>query len=279
MKTAGILFLIELPHGAAPGVSWENEEGQYFSEIWNTPVVTNVSVPTMQVFRPPAGTANGTALVVAPGGGFYALSIESEGNLVAEWLAGKGITAFVLRYRLVPTGEDGVREVSDAGDSFVDTVAPIIPLAIEDGLNAVSYVRENASQYGIDPGKIGFMGFSAGGTVTMGVTLDYTPDSRPDFIVPVYPWVSAFQNYATPDDAPPMLIICATDDGLGLARESIDLYSAWHSAGVSAALHMYARGDHGFGMRQQNLPSDDWIVRFYEWALAEGFTTITGSDH
>ena len=127
--TASAGEIIELPHEDPSGVAWEKEERQYFSEIWNTPVVTNVSVPTMQVFRPPQELANGTALVIAPGGGFYALSIESEGNQVADWLVQKGITAFVLKYRLVPTGEDGVKEVSEAGDRFVDSVAPILPLA------------------------------------------------------------------------------------------------------------------------------------------------------
>ena len=284
MKTACVILLalglsacasaqevIELSHENSSAVIWENKERQYFSEIWNTPVVTNVAVPTMQVFRPPREIANGTAVIVAPGGGFYALSIESEGNAVARWLAEKGITAFVLRYRLVPTGDDGVKEMGEVGDRFVATVAPLLPLATADGLNAVRYVRQNAARFGIDPGKIGFMGFSAGGTVTMGVTQNYTPASRPDFIVPVYPWTKAFENYEVPDDAPPMLVICASDDGLGLAPESVSLYSAWQEAGVSAALHMYARGDHGFGMRKQNLPSDNWIARFYEWALAEGF--------
>lgn len=286
MKTACIIWLalvlsacasaqeiIELSYKDVPGVAWENEEKLYFSEIWNTPVVTNVAIPTLRVFRPPADIANGTAVIVAPGGGFYALSIESEGNAVARWLVAKGMTVFVLKYRLVPTGNDGVKEMPEASDRFLASVAPIIPLATADGLTAVAYVRANAAAFGINPGRIGFMGFSAGGTVTMGVTLNYTPASRPDFIVPVYPWTKTFENYDVPRDAPPMLVVCASDDGLGLAPESVGLYSAWQAAGVSAALHMYARGDHGFGMREQNLPSDNWILRFYEWALAEGFTT------
>ncbi|NNF39887.1 MAG: alpha/beta hydrolase, partial [Woeseiaceae bacterium] len=250
--------VIELSHEDSPAVTWENDERQYFSDIWNTPVVTNVAVPTMRVFRPPAEIANGTAVIIAPGGGFYALSIESEGNAVARWLAEKGFTAFVLKYRLVPTGADGVRELSEAGDRFVATVVPVLPLATADGLNAVRYVRQNAARFGIDPARIGFMGFSAGGTVTMGVMLKATPESRPDFVVPVYPWTKVLGDFDVPDDAPPMLVVCASDDGLGLAPESVSLYSAWQAAGVSAALHMYARGDHGFGMRRQNLPSDNW---------------------
>ncbi len=272
LSAAAAQEIIGLPYEDTTGIAWKNAERQYFSETWNTPVVTNVSVPTMQVFRPRKEVANGTSVIIAPGGAFYALSIESEGNEVARWLAERGITAFVLKYRLVPTGEDGVKESADVGERFVETVTPIIPLATADGLSAVSFVRKNAGRFGLNPGKIGFMGFSAGGTVAMGVTFNYTPESRPNFIVPVYPAVNLSGHHDVPDDAPPMLVICASDDAIGLAPESVSLYSAWREAGVSAALHMYSKGDHGFGMRKQNLPSDNWIERFYEWSLAEGFT-------
>ncbi len=272
--------IIQLPHENPAQTVWENAERQYFSATWATPVVTNVSSPTMQIFRPRKDIANGTSIVVAPGGGFYALSIESEGEDVARWLADKGITAFVLKYRLVPTGDDGVKEMNEVGDRFFETVAPIMPLATADGLSAVSYVRTNATRLGLDPAKIGFMGFSAGGTVTMGVTLNYGPESRPDFIVPVYPAVSRLGDYEVPGDAPPMLVICASDDALGLAPDSVSLFSAWHDAGVSAGLHMYSRGNHGFGMRKNGLPSDSWIERFYEWSVAEGITVpVAGSLH
>lgn len=264
--------IIVLPYDDTGEIVWENAEKQYFSDIWNTTVVTNVSEPRMEVFRPRQEIANGTSVIVAPGGGFHALSIESEGDAVARWLAGKGITAFVLKYRLVPTGEDGVKELSDRGERMVEVVEPLLPLAIADGLSAVAYVRKHADRFGLDPAKIGLMGFSAGGTVAVGATLRYSPETRPDFVVPVYPWVSAFDDPAVPRDAPPIFIVCASDDALGLAKESVELYSAWHGAGVSAALHMYARGDHGFGMRKTGLPSADWIERFYEWSVAEGLT-------
>jgi acetyl esterase/lipase len=285
MKTAAVILfclvlsmpvraqeIIELPHENPSETVWVNPERQYFSEIWETAVVTNVSSPAMQVFRPRKDGANGTSVIVAPGGGFYALSIDSEGNDVAQWLVGKGITAFVLKYRLVPTGDDGVKEMNEAGDRFLETIEPIMPLAIADGLSAISYVRANAARFDLDPAKIGFMGFSAGGTVTMGVTRNFTVENRPDFIVPVYPALSRLLEYEVPENAPPMLVICASDDALGLASDSVDLYSAWHDAGVSAGLHMYSRGNHGFGMRKNGLPSDSWIERFYEWSVAEGIT-------
>ena len=264
--------IVELPNTDTKGVVWKNPEKQYFTKIWDTEVVTNVSKPTMQVFRPSSETNNGTAIVVAPGGALYALSIENEGNLVGKWLAEKGITAFVLKYRLVPTGEDGVAEVSELitnPQKMVEEVAKVLPYSIQDGLNAVTYVRENAGKYGLDPNKIGFMGFSAGGAVTMGVGYGYDPNNRPNFLVPVYPWTDVITVKKPKKDVPPTLIICATDDPLGLAKGSIELYESLEKEGKSVALQMYAKGGHGFGMRKQGLPSDHWIERFYEWSLAQ----------
>lgn len=266
--------IIEVPHEKAEDVEWEGEEKAYFSDIWQNDVVTNVSVPTMEVFRPE--NPNGTSVVVAPGGGLYALSITSEGTDVAKWLNTKGITAFVLKYRLVPTGEDGVKEISDDGAAdpmrVLERVKPVMPYSIADGLSAIDYVRTNAEALKIDPRKIGFMGFSAGGAVTMGVAYNHKETNRPDFLVPVYAWTYAVPVQKAPENAPPMLIVCSTDDPLGLATGSIELYNSWQKAGNNPGLHMYAKGGHGYGMKKQNLPSDNWIQRFYDWSVAEGIT-------
>jgi acetyl esterase/lipase len=272
--------IIEVPHEQADNLVWQNKEKSYYSDIWQNEVVTNVATPTMEVFRPE--NPNGTAVIVAPGGGLYALSIKSEGTDVARWLNEKGITAFVLKYRLVPTSEDGVKEITDEAASnpskIGERVAPVMPLSIADGLSAVAYVRENAEALKVDSGKIGFMGFSAGGAVTMGVAYNYNEKNRPDFIVPVYPWTSAMPVQEAPENAPEMLVICATDDPLGLAKGSVELYSSWLNAGKSPGLHMYAQGGHGFGMKEQGLPSDDWIQRFYDWSVAEGITVPDPSN-
>ena len=268
--------IIELPFQKSSSVLWKGNEKEYYSELWQTQVVTNVSVPTIQVFKPSGETNNGTAVIVAPGGGLFAHSIESEGKQVARWLNEKGITAFVLKYRLVPTGEDGVAEFSDLSDNnplkLREEVGRVLPLSIADGLTAISYVRRNAEKFGIEPDKIGFMGFSAGGAVTMGVAFYYSEESRPDFLVPVYLWTSAMAIQIPKKDAPPMLIVCASDDPLDLAPGSILLYNAWYDQGLNVGLHMYPKGGHGFGMRKQGLPSDNWIQRFYEWSVGEGFT-------
>ncbi len=267
---------IELPFEKNTEVNWNTAEKEYYSDIWQTEVVTNVSEPRLEVYE--ASEPNGTSVIVAPGGGLYGLSINSEGRDVAKWLNKRGITAFVLKYRLVPTGEDGVKEITEEGNTnpakIGERVAPVLPLSIADGLAAITYVRSNAKNMQLDPNKIGFMGFSAGGAVTMGVTFNYTLSNRPNFIVPVYPWMTVLGTYTVPQDAPPMLVICASDDPLGLAKPSTELYTAWLTDGKSVGMHMYSKGGHGFGMKTQNLASDNWISQFYQWALTEGFTKL-----
>lgn len=265
---------ILLPSENDTPTKWIGSEKNFYSTSWQTQVVTNVSVPSMEIFRPDPSLNNGTSVIVAPGGGLYVLGIQGEGIDVAKWLNTKGITAFVLKYRLVPTHEkDGIRQLEEdsmhGSAELEKKVAPVLPLSITDGLNAIAYIRTNAQELEIDPNKIGFMGFSAGGAVTMGVAFNYNEKNRPDFLVPVYPWMTVLGDYSVPKDAPPMLIICATDDPLGIAPTSIDLYSAWLKAGKNTAIHMYSRGGHGFGMNTQNLPSDTWIERFHDWAVAE----------
>ena len=265
---------IPLYEGTPPGSGPENyPEKEYFSTIWNTEVVANVTKPTLTVFKPAPEQKSGTAVVVCPGGGFMALSINSEGNDVAKYLAAKGVTAFVLKYRLAHTGEDATQEftnlISDR-QKFAEITAKIIPLSIADGLAAVTYVRLHASEWGISPDRVGIIGFSAGGEVAAGVGFQYTPEGRPAFVAPIYPAATRFKDTAVLADAPPMFIVAATDDQLGLAPDSILLYEKWAAAHKSVELHMFAKGGHGFGMRKQNLPTDHWIDRFAEWMEMQG---------
>lgn len=269
--------VIPLYSGAAPGSPAESyPEKEYFSKVWNTEVVTNVTQPSLAVFRPAPQERNGTAVVICPGGGFMALSIASEGTEVAKYLVARGVTAFVLKYRLAHTGEDGTQEfmaLIGHPQQFRETTGKVIPLAIDDGLAAVKYVRQHAAEFGVAPDRVGIIGFSAGGAVTAGVALRYTPEGRPAFAAPIYAVISMFKDDAVPADAPPLFIAGATDDQLGLAPDSVALYSRWLQAHKSAELHMYAKGGHGFGMRQQGLPTDHWIDRFAEWMEMEGWMT------
>ena len=262
---------IRLYDGAAPGSEdWVDRRTSYYSELFDNQVVTNVVVPTLTPVMP--DEPNGTAIVVAPGGGFHALSIESEGFEVAEWLAARGVTAFVLEYRLVPSGEDAVAEliakmVGDL-DGVFDEMNRIAPLAAADGRTAVRWVREHAAEFAVEPGRVGFIGFSAGGNVTMRVALTEDAAERPDFVAPIYASVRGYELGAPPAGSGPMFIVAATDDSLGLADDSVLIYDTWRKAGSSAELHMYATGGHGFGMKQQGLPSDSWIDRFGDWLTA-----------
>lgn len=268
--------IIELYDGNAPGSEdWNWNEQMQNNEFLNSRLVFNVVRPTLTVYRAEESIANGTAVVICPGGGFHFLAIDYEGYEVAEWLSENGITAFVLKYRLVHClTDDPFREVmekqsdKEASDKEVNAV---IPLSIDDGKAAIRYLREHAREYGISADKIGLMGFSAGGTVTTGVAYTYDDKSRPDFVAPIYPYVGGFDIPAVPEDAPPMFIAAATDDMFELQEHCIDLYSTWDKAGQSVELHIYAKGDHGFGMNTNNLPVDTWTERFTDWLNMLGF--------
>ena len=261
--------------GTVPGSTQENyPEKEYFSKSWNTEVVANVTKPTLTVFKPSPELRNGTAVVVCPGGGFMALSINSEGNDVAKYVAAKGVTAFVLKYRIAHTGEDATQEFTELfadKQKFREVVDKVIPLSIADGLAAVTYVRAHASDWAVSPDRVGVIGFSAGGTVAAGVAFHYAPSGRPAFAALIYAAGSRFKDSPVPADAPPMFVAAATDDNLGLAPDSVALYEQWTSAHKPAELHMYAKGGHGFGMHKQNLPTDHWIDGFTDWLELQGW--------
>lgn len=259
---------IRLYDGPAPGSEGrDHEERRYHSEIFDTAVVVNVVVPTLTPVRSEQG--GGPAVIVAPGGGYHALSIDSEGYDVARWLAERGVTAFVLAYRLVPGGEDPIAEmaeksVTDPGRAQAD-MERVAPLAAMDGETAMRLVRERAAEFGVDPGRVGFMGFSAGGNVAMRVAYTGDDTARPSFVAPIYAALRGIELVEPPPGSGPIFVVAATDDPLGLADDAVAIYERWRSAGLSAELHMYADGGHGFGMKTQHLPSDSWIERFGEW--------------
>ncbi len=275
--------VIRLYDGPAPGSEDRDyKEIEYRSKANQKLMVRNVTVPTLKVYRPVGSKATGTGVIVCPGGAFVWLSYQNEGTEVAQWLADKGITAFVLKYRLNQTPEDPVEMEHFTRDLFrwlnqrdsVDDARFSLPpekdhrsLGLQDGVRAFEYVREHAGEYGIDPNKIGIMGFSAGARVTMNVILQSSPGNRPDFAAPIYGgWK---KGTGIPEDAPPLFILAAADDRL--VTGSVDLYQSWIDAGRSAELHIYSKGGHGFGMDQRGIPVDSWIERFFEWLKATGF--------
>src|ERR1700677_1556842 len=264
--------VVRLYDGPAPGSEdWKQTEQESRTNLWKTRVAFNVVNPTLTVFQPEAANANGTAVVICPGGAFFALSIDSEGFEVARWLNTKGVTCFVLKYRLMECKtDDPTREVMSRGP-LDEVVAPIVKLALADGLTAIGYVRKHAAEFGVNPERVGIIGFSAGGTVAGSVALNYTAETRPNFVAPIYPAYSwAIKGSGVPADAPPAFILAASDDPTGLAPQSVTIYQEWIAAGKSAELHLYSKGGHGFGMRQQHLPSDHWIELFADWLGVQG---------
>jgi acetyl esterase/lipase/lysophospholipase L1-like esterase len=267
--------VIKLYPGKAPGSeTWNWEEKRLDNNMFQTPIVYNIVEPTLTMVAPKA-TNTGTAVIIAPGGGFRMLSINSEGMDVANWLASKGVTAFVLKYRTVKCKTDNppmeMMEGLKDQDKFDEENEPVIKLAMNDGLEAVSWVRRNAATYGIDPHRIGFMGFSAGGTVTLSVIYNATDANRPDFVAPIYAYAAGAFGNTVPAAKTPAFVVAASDDQLGLAPQSVRVYEKWLANGQPVELHMYQKGGHGFGMRVQDLPSDSWIERFGDWLGEQGY--------
>ena len=289
MKTAFMLLIflvILLPgysqktFGIWPGVpagseNWNWEENEDSVELPNDLLAYNVSLPTLTYFPANPHLANGTAVIICPGGSFCYLHVITEGAWLAKWLNQIGVACFVLRYRLVhsetnfPIQEKNQRMKDTA--SFSRLARAIVPLAIADAKQAIRYVREHAQEFALASNKIGILGFSAGGTLATASAFDQSPASRPDFVAPIYAFAPSMLIPEPLPEVPPIFIAAATDDELNLVPMSVNLYNKWLAAGRSAELHIYSKGGHGFGMNKKNQPSDGWVDRFGEWMKIQGF--------
>ncbi len=229
---------------------WPESERVKGVETIKNERIASVPNPNITVFLPDAAKATGTAIVIAPGGGHHHLAIDHEGYDVARWLNKKGIAAFVLKYRLAKAdGADGSITV----DNQVRA----------DGRRAIQIVRERAAEWKIDPAKIGIMGFSAGGELAALTAMHYEPGTRPDFVAMIYPNVRP-ETKKIDKNTPPAFLVHADDDKLPSAI-SVNFYLDLKKAGVSAELHVYSTGGHGFGMKDRPLPVTQWTQRFEEW--------------
>lgn len=250
---------------------WDWSEAVSEQNVWDTKLVYNVVEPTITAFLPKKELATGTAIIIAPGGGYHALSIDSEGNDLAKWLQSKGVAAFVLKYRLARSFTDEpAKEMSDKKTVDEDAKA-VAPLALTDGLTAIKYVRDHAKELNVNPNQIGFIGFSAGGNLTVNVAYNGTKENRPNFIAPIYAWDIGEIGGVVPKDSMPAFVGVATDDPLDLMPYSLEIYKKWVAAGQPAELHAYQTGGHGFGMRTKNIPTDTWYERFGEWLHLQGY--------
>ena len=264
---------IPLYSGVAPG-SENATQKEAWAKAPGDRVARNVTRPTLTPFLPAKGKATGVGVVVAPGGGFVVLSMDKEGYDVARWLQAHGIAAFVLKYRVNPTPADlsGMPALPGPPPGGAGAGPPPMPsgdraaLSIADGQEALRLVRRRAKEWGVDPKRLGMMGFSAGGGTVMGVTLKDDHTARPDFIAPIY---GGFNHVTVPADAPPMFIARAADDPL-MGKSGFAIVEDWQKAGIPVELHMFEHGGHGFGASTKGTTSDMWMDEFYLWLKDRG---------
>ena len=273
---AGSSDVFRIWPGAAPGTpDWRGPEQKstYTSGSVTINEVSNVTTPTLTVYRPKPGTANGTAVVVAPGGGFRVLEVQHEGEMVAQWLAERGVTAFVLKYRVRNQPEltfptDQLAHPEHFG-AFAAQFEPGRTYAVADGLQAIRYLRANASGLGIAPDRIGMIGFSAGAITTIDTVLDAEPVSRPNFAAVIYG--AMIEAKPAPVNGPPLFIVAAQDDDLVPVSESVRIFDLWTQAHLPAELHVFQLGGHGFGMIKFGKPADGWTTAYEAWLKSGGW--------
>ncbi len=260
--------VLPLYPGAAPGSeAWDWRETAAMGEKDGILRIANVTRPTVSVFLPEPGRATGAGVVVVPGGGFRILAFNHEGTEVCEWLNSLGVAAFLLKYRVMRTDDLGgvSKEAQDARRKEA------MAFGVADALEAMRLVKRRAAEWGVNPGRIGILGFSAGGYITANVALTEDAEARPAFAVPVYAYFP--EERPVPAGAPPLLAIHAADDRLVPAAHSLRLFQMWREAGRPAELHIFERGGHGFGMRRQGQPVDGWTERVREWLASQGMLT------
>ncbi len=265
------------------------------AEVVENDRVSNVHHPVLLAHPAPTGTANGTAVIVCPGGGYARLAIDHEGAAPAQWLNSLGVSAWILKYRMKEYGQ---------------------PAPLRDVLRAVRWVRAHAAEYGVRPDRIGVMGFSAGGHVAASAgTLFDAPEgrtgaaldavsARPDFLILLYPVITmtdpyvhagSRQNLLGPaptrtlidrwstekqvtKETPPSFLVATTADRTVPVENSLMFYQALRRAGVPGAeLHVYEQGPHGFGLRPGHGPTSEWPRLCEQWLRIHGWLTRPGS--
>lgn len=269
--------------GAIP-LYGDQTPGSAGSETWSKMggmalMVRNVTRPTLTPVLPDPAMATGAAVVIAPGGAFMGLAMDHEGWAVARALAARGIAAFVLKYRLVPTPKDDTEAGHFMGTMMMKEIGHPMDgallhqsLAPTDARAALAMVRAGAGKWHIDPARVGIIGFSAGAMTARRVAIDAPPAERPAFVGYIY---GPQDTEAVPADAPPLFGAIAWDDqlfpGKGFAFES-----DWHAAKRAVELHVYQQGGHGFGLGAPGTTNSLLIDEFTTWLKAQHFLDKTG---
>jgi len=248
--------------------AWHSQYGSVFAR--------NVTEATLTPFLPDPAKANGTAVIVAPGGGFTTLSMENEGWDAARALAARGVAAFVLKYRLNQTPRDLAGYEQAMRDRFAGGVRPPRPKPedmmagiapqIADARAAFALIRRRAGEWHVDPNRVGMIGFSAGAMLTMAVTLT-DRDAKPAFIGTIY---GPLAPVTVPGDAPPLFVALAADDPL-FGSGGFGLIDSWRAAKRPVELHLFEQGGHGFGMYDKPTTSTGWFDEFTRWMKMHGW--------
>ena len=259
--------------GVAPGSEqWKQKE----STLGSGPMqrIVNVTTPTLTAFLPDPAKATGTAVIIAPGGGFIFLGTDT--HEVAEWLAARGLAAFVLKYRTVPLEGQSEAQLNQAGEARFRAqlnnhalIAEDGKYGIADGIQAIQVVRAHAAEWGLAKDRIVFMGFSAGGSIAEFASVQPEVSARPNYAAPIYG--APFPVPPIPKEVPPFFMEMAQDDTLA-GPQIVAFYDALKAAGYEPEFHIYTSGGHGWGMRKQGKSSDHWIDDFYYWLEAQGLT-------
>lgn len=260
--------VVQIWPGRPPGTeSWTGAEQAVDTELPNlgkVHIITNVTVPTLTIFRPRHAT--GIAMIVVPGGAFRALPWDLDGLETAKWLTAHGITAFVLKYRVRPPPSNAPPDRTF--DDFVRRTQPAREIAVADAEQAVRWVRSHAGHFGVDRRRVGMIGFSAGAMTTVNVAVTAEADSRPDFAASLY---GALLTHRPGPNAPPMFIVAAEDDPELPPTRSTAIFEAWTAARAPAELHLYEKGGHGFAFRAHHVPADRWPSAFEAWLTSHGW--------
>jgi acetyl esterase/lipase len=264
--------VVYLYKGAPPGSeTWNWSEGVTSKNPMNSRMAYNVTRPAVIVFTPDSAKANGSAVIIVPGGGFYLLPIEKE-TATARELLKKGVTVFLLKYRLIQLQTNNHWQEVMAGTR--DTILYrkklniVSPLATSDVVAAVRHVRQHAEQYKIDRNRVGLIGFSAGAVMSLNVIYNADLDAVPDFAAINSGVMKTVKKALFKNKVPPLFIAAAADDQLAVASNSIELFNEWHKAKHPVELHIYAKGGH----RLDEPAANTWVHRFFDWIESMGFT-------
>jgi acetyl esterase/lipase len=282
------------PDGAPGSEDWSIPESVTSSPSGER-VITNVSDPTLTVFLPDPGITTGAAALIAPGGALRVLGFDNEGVKVAQWLNERGVAGFVLKYRTLQQDASAPRSPlagmpgpgaaprqelaivnANANPAPGDAaLAEVLEYAVADAQAALRLIRANASDWRVDPRRVGIIGFSAGGGVAVGTALAAKSDASPDFLVSVYG--PSLQDVNVPEHAPPLFIAVGATH-FNVTNGCLALFAAWKAAGKPAEIHVYDGVSAGFGMTKRGQPVDAWTDRLYDWLVARELTRRVDPD-